>query len=184
VNRQTFPAILMFAVLLSGCDGKSTTTPETKTPAAPLSAPATEVALRVVKFSQLEEAIRQQAGKIVVLDLWATWCVPCKQEFPGLVELHHRHGKDGVVCMSLTLDEPESKAAALKFLTEKGATIPNFLIEDEESKWQDKWQIGAIPVVFVYGRDGQVAKRFDYSNPDQQFTYGDVEKFVAELLSR
>ncbi len=143
-----------------------------------------KVGLKAVAFADVEAAVKALQGKVVVIDFWATWCLPCKKEFPGLVELHRKYAADGVACMSVSIDDAEDQEAALKFLKSKGATFANFLVAEENSQWKKKWAIGGVPVVFVYGRDGKLAKRFDNSNPDSQFTYNDVTKFVEGLLAR
>ena len=96
--------------------------------------------------------------------------------------MHKHYGKDGVVCMSVTTDEPERKDAALKFLKSKGATFPNYLLDENASLWQEKWTLKAVPAVFVFNREGKRAAKFDNDDPDKQFTYADVEKLVRDLL--
>lgn len=144
------------------------------------------VTLEVVKLDDILARIDKQKGKIVVLDTWATWCVPCVKEFHELVELHERHAKDGVVCMSVTLDEVKAKDKALEFLKKKNAAFGNFIIDApaDDEVWQNKWNIKSIPVVLVFDQSGKLAKKFDKDDPDKQFTYRDVEKFVQGLLSR
>jgi len=56
------------------------------------------------------------------------------------------------------------------------------VIEDKQQAWWDKWNIKAIPIVLVFSADGKLAKKIDKDDPDNQFTYADVEKFVTELL--
>jgi thiol-disulfide isomerase/thioredoxin len=150
---------------------------------APRPAAETKVELQVAGSKAVLAQIAAQRGKIVVVDSWATWCRPCKEEFPKLVQIYRDHAKDGVVCMSVSLDQVDQERDALAFLTAKGATFPNFLI-NEEGTWQDQWNIKAIPMVLVFGRDGKLARKFDLDDPDNQFEYADVEKLVQDLIRR
>ena len=143
--------------------------------------PPAKVELQVVPLDTILKQISAQKGNIVVVDSWATWCGPCKKEFPHLVEIHRDRAKDGVVCMSVSLDQVQQQGDALAFLKEQGATFPNFLVEDDNS-WLDKWNIKGIPVVLVFGRDGKLLRKFDRDDPDNQFTYADVARFVRELV--
>src|SRR5438270_110417 len=97
---------------------------------AQTGAPAAAVDIKLVKLDGLLNAVKSQAGNVVVMDVWATWCVPCKKEFPRLVMLHEQYAKDGLVCMSLSVDEKEDSAAALAFLKGKQAGFANFLIDE------------------------------------------------------
>lgn len=152
--------------------------------AAPEPGKKGEVTLEVLKLDDILARIAQQKGKIVVLDTWATWCVPCVREFPELVKLHERHAKDGVVCMSVTIDEVKKKDAVLKFLKDKNAAFANFLVDApaDDEVWQNKWNVKGVPIVLVFDRSGKLAKKLDNDDPDNQFTYKDVEKVVQGLL--
>jgi len=97
--------------------------------------------------------------------------------------MHKKHGKDGVVCMSVSVDLVEDKDKALKFLRAKGATFANYLLDDETQVWQDHWDLSGPPAVLVYGRDGKLARRF-VNDANGQYTYADVEKFVQKLLNK
>jgi thiol-disulfide isomerase/thioredoxin len=140
--------------------------------------------LEDVKFDDLVKKIEANRGKIVVVDFWATWCVPCRKEFPGLVALHRGHAKQGVVCMSASLDMPEQTEAALNFLKSKDADFANYRLEDYKD-FNGKMDVGGIPVVVVYDRKGVVAKKF-FIDQDKNitFTYADVNKLVDELLAK
>lgn len=146
----------------------------------------TPVEIKLVKYDQLKEAVKAHKGKIVVVDVWGTFCIPCMKEFPHLVELHQQYGKDGVVCMSVSVDDPtpEKKAKALDFLTKKGATFQNFILDEESEVWQKNWKVNGVPIVFVFNRDGSQAVKFDADDPDKQFTYKDVKAKVEELLKK
>jgi thiol-disulfide isomerase/thioredoxin len=136
----------------------------------------------VVKKKGWEAALKDLKGKVVVVDVWADWCVPCKQEFPHLVDLHRRYAAAGLVCVSVSLDDADKQAAPLKFLKAKGATFPNYLLDEPAGTWQKIFDINGPPAVFVYQRDGKLARRFDHNDPDKQYTYADVQKLVQKLL--
>jgi thiol-disulfide isomerase/thioredoxin len=121
--------------------------------------------------------------ELVLIDIWGEFCVPCKAEFPHLVKLHQAHAKDGLVCMSIAVDEVEHKAKAHAFLKKQGAAFANYILSPDSDNWQDHWDITAVPAVLVY-RDGKLLRTFTNDNPDAQYTYADVEKFVLPLLKR
>ncbi len=156
------------------------------------SAPAVRVAepsitLIPVKFDEFRARITANPtkAKFTLVDAWATYCPPCKENFPHLVEMHHKYGDRGLRVISVSLDDPsvpEDIQEAEKFLHEKKAVITNFLIDEEAGVAFDKFDINAIPAVFLYGPDGKEIKRFTLDDPDNQFTYEQVEKVVRDLL--
>jgi thiol-disulfide isomerase/thioredoxin len=112
------------------------------------------------KTETLDAAVKANKGKVIVIDFWATWCKPCVEKFPHLVELHKKHAEKGLVCMSASLDDADDKEMALKFLKEKGAAFPNFLLtatgKDEEKKLEDRYGLeGGIPHMAVFSRTGE-----------------------------
>jgi len=58
------------------------------------------VQLKIVKYGELTEAVRVQKGKVLVVDVWADFCIPCKEEFPNLVRLHKKYAEKGLSCFS------------------------------------------------------------------------------------
>ncbi len=118
----------------------------------------------------------------MVVDIWADFCKPCKEAFPHLLDMQRRYEKDGLVCLSVSVDEPKKRDAALKFLQEQHATIDNYWIDEKEEFWQNKFDTGGPPAVFVFDRQGKRAVKFDNENPDKPFKPADVEKVVQQLL--
>jgi thiol-disulfide isomerase/thioredoxin len=146
-----------------------------------------KVTLKSVRYQDLVKAVRDQRGKVIVIDVWADFCVPCKKEFHNLVELHQKYGDKGLVCMSVTVDPaPEDEqgppAGALKFLTKQKATFANYWLDEKAKVWQERWHIQGPPTVFVFDRQGRRAARFDSENPDKPLKYEDVKKLVEKLL--
>lgn len=152
-------------------------------PAAPAD---DEVTLVKVKYDDYLARIAANKGaKFTVVDAWATWCAPCKENFPHLVALHKKYAKLGLAVVSLSLDDPDQPkklAEALAFLKEKGATFPNYYLAESTEAAFEKLNISAIPSVFLYGPDGKEIKRFTLDDPNNQFTYEQVEAAIKEKL--
>jgi thiol-disulfide isomerase/thioredoxin len=149
------------------------------------TAPA--VVLKPIKYGELAEAVRAQKGKVLVIDVWADFCVPCKREFPNLVRLHKKYAEQGLVCFSVTVDPPsdQAKERCEKFLEKQQATFTNFFMDEPSAVWQNRWDLPGPPCVFVFDRQGKRAGKF-FQDPtaEKGFTYEDVEKLVRELLDR
>jgi hypothetical protein len=99
--------------------------------------------------------------------------------------MYQKYASKGLDVISLSLDDPTDKAAvteAERFLKEKKAVMTNVLLDEAFGEGFEKLDIGAIPAVFVYGPDGKQVKRFTMDDPNNQFTYDEVEKAVVSLL--
>jgi thiol-disulfide isomerase/thioredoxin len=143
--------------------------------------PPAQVTLDVVKWPGLEKAIAAHKGKVVLIDIWADFCIPCKREFPHFIELHHKYAKDGLVCISVSVDDIDDKERTLKFLRSQKATTINYLIDESADVWQKNLDATVPPNAIIFGRDGQRVKRFSAEGP---FDYTDVEKAIKPLLDK
>jgi peroxiredoxin len=103
-------------------------------------------------------------GKVVVLDFWATWCAPCRQEIPGFVELQNQYGKDGLVIVGISLDDQGPKVVK-PFMMDNGKTAELF------------GGVDAIPTTFVIDREGKIIHKHVGFVAKSQF-----EKEIKALL--
>lgn len=176
------PAIvLLLAALLAGLGcNRDRPSPSTGSQTQPAT-DTDRIQLHSVQLTEWQKILAEYRGKYIVVDTWATWCVPCRQEFPELVALHRQYADKGVVVISVTIDEPKDANKALEFLRQQRADFPNFLIDYDD--WTNHWNIKGIPCVLVLDREGNLLRRFDRDNPDRQFKYSDVDRFLAELVS-
>lgn len=155
---------------------------------------AAEVTLTAGTWKDVESLIKQQQGKIVVVDIWSTSCLPCMTEFPQLVAMHRAH-KEQLVCVSFNVDYVgiKNKPAEFyrprveKFLKKQKATFANFLCTAESDKVFEALELSSIPAVYVFDKDGKLAKRFDDSlfedGEEEAFTYEkDINPFVKAML--
>jgi hypothetical protein len=97
--------------------------------------------------------------------------------------MHNKYAADGLVCMSVSIDDLDAKDRALAFLKAKKATFANYLLDEKAEVWQNTWDLTAPPAVLVYGRDGKRARKFDSEDPNHPFDYSDVEPLVRKLLN-
>jgi thiol-disulfide isomerase/thioredoxin len=151
------------------------------------TAVSSEVTLVPLKFDAFRArlAANKEKAKLFLVDAWATNCAPCKENFPHLVEMHHKFAPRGLQVLSVSFDDPtEAKdvADAKQFLKEKKAVFTNVLLDEDAGQAYEKFGVNAIPAVFLYGPDGKEVKRFTMDDPDNQFTYAEVEETVAAML--
>ncbi|MEZ6140143.1 MAG: TlpA disulfide reductase family protein [Zavarzinella sp.] len=121
------------------------------------SASADDVKLEKVTFEQLKKAVESHKGKVVVLDIWGTFCPPCKAKYPHLVAMHHKLKDKGLVIISLSVDFTDEEKDVVDFLQSQKAVFPNYLLDDSEEnkvKWDKIWQHNSLPAIHIFGKDG------------------------------
>lgn len=154
---------------------------------SPAAHPLDEVKVETVKFdTYLARIAANKKAKITMVDAWATWCGPCKENFPHVVEMHKKYAEKGLAVVSLSLDdptEPKAMKEVTKFLTAKGATFPNYVLDEEPTDAFDRLKVGGVPAVFFFGPDGKEILRFSGDDAENPFTYEDVEKAAEALLA-
>ncbi len=114
--------------------------------------------LQVVELKDIELIIAQAAAedRVLVIDFWATWCLPCVQMFPELHEGLVGLG-DQVRAVSVTLDDPTREAAAIAFLSEQHALADAYIFKSDSAAQQaladgmgERWNNLAVPAILVY----------------------------------
>jgi thiol-disulfide isomerase/thioredoxin len=113
--------------------------------------PAT--ALTLVDLGGQPVRLEEHRGKVVLLNLWASWCQPCRMEIPGLSELHDTLGDDGLVVLGLSVDSlPRSRIRELR--EELGITYPVVLPTGPlDGSFRER---GVIPHTWFIDREGRV----------------------------
>ena len=94
-------------------------------------------------------------GKVVILDFWASWCVPCRRSFPWLDKMQHKYREQGLVVIGVNLDaEP---AAAESFLRDYPVSFR--IVRDEGAMLARRYDVIAMPSSYIIDRDGAIAVR-------------------------
>lgn len=145
------------------------------------------VGVRVVDKAGYDKVIAANKGKVVVVDCWATWCVPCRKAFPKTVELAKAYADKGVVVVTLCFDNPvkgQAPEGVKRFLALNDAHFENLVSSlDISEDGADVFEIpeGALPHFKVYGKDGKLFKAFE-SGEEKEFKHEDIEDAVKAAL--
>ena len=174
-----FAALLLAALMLQGCAGSGE-----RVEAGP--ARAIPPASTSVVFSNLDgihAQIARHRGRPLLLNFWATWCVPCVEELPDLALLAEEYGEEGPAFVGISFDAwvtgggDETETKVRDALATAGATYANLIYEGDQDPILSAFDLpGPIPYSILYDRDGQT-----------DFIWGgaiDIDRFrqaVAEL---
>jgi thiol-disulfide isomerase/thioredoxin len=141
-----------------------------------------EIKLEKIKAADVEKAVAAHKGKVVVVDVWASFCAPCMKKFPHLVQLHKELAKEGLVCISLSVDiDDEGYAKALEFLQKQGAAFPNYVLVDTEEnkdKLEKTLEHTACPIVHVFDRNGKKIQTWDTKIEEDK-----IDALIKKLLN-
>jgi thiol-disulfide isomerase/thioredoxin len=130
---------------------------------APLSAAVMDA--RIDLLSGGAKKLSDFSGKVLVVDLWATWCGPCRQEIPHLVEIADEYKDKGVEVIGLTNEDPESDSAKVdRFSKSFQINYPIGWASPEIEEGLMRGRNG-IPQTFILGRDGKLLNHFVGFNP-------------------
>lgn len=113
-------------------------------------------------------------GKVVILDFWATWCPPCRQEIPGFISLQQKYGKEGLTVVGVALDAEGAKVVA-PFIKKNGINYP--IVLGNEQVTRAFGGIEAIPTTFIIDREGNIVSKHVGFVPEATF-----EKEIKPLL--
>jgi len=137
--------------------------------------------LKTVAPNDIKDLVAKNKGKVVLLNFFATWCVPCHTEFPDIVKLQNKYKSQGLQVIEVSMNDVSEKDDMQKFLTEQKPPFPVYLAsstEDEFYKAVDTRWDTALPMTMIYDRDGKVRNFYPEARNLAQF-----EKDVAPLLA-
>ncbi len=116
-------------------------------------------AAQLIGRQGLDLLLTKYAGQVVMVNYWATWCVPCQKEFPHAAQLQRVYGSDGLQVVTISLDDPTMAAAVNDFLRSYRANFDNFISGSESSEQTIKdFEIenGTLPYFQLYDRQGSL----------------------------
>lgn len=184
MNKLVSKVIILIVILLSVlfityCDNSSVSREALK---MGISVPQEELKAPDVRFDDLNEEshyLSDYKGDVIVLNLWATWCVPCKLEMPSLNRLHNKYKDKGLKVIAINIEEVPSVEKINKFAEDSG--IEFFLGLDSYATVSALYFTGSVPSTFVIDKDfnivGKVTGTADWST---SIAYRLIENLLAE----
>ncbi len=115
-------------------------------------------AARLADLKGGAETLGQWQGQVLVVNFWATWCAPCREEIPGFVRMQERYGPRGLQFVGVAIDQPDKVA---EFSREFHINYPLLLggLETMELMRQAGNRAGVLPYTLVIARDGKLVSR-------------------------
>ena len=105
--------------------------------------------------------VRAPGARAVVVNMWATWCVPCREEFPDLMRLRRTYGSEGLRLILVSTDFPDQTEPARRFLASQGVDFGSFIKQGDDASFIDgispEWS-GAVPATFIYDSRGELRR--------------------------
>jgi peroxiredoxin len=112
--------------------------------------PAPEFTLKSLKDKNL--SLKELRGQVVMINFWATWCGPCRQEIPALNTLYEKYRDTGFVLLGVNVDS--ESANAVQMVSRLKATYP--ILFDADKRASVLYQVSAMPTTILIDRDGKV----------------------------
>jgi thiol-disulfide isomerase/thioredoxin len=116
------------------------------------------------------------AGKVVLLDFWATWCAPCRKSMPELQALHDKYKERGFTVIGISIDEG-GPAKVKKYVRSKKITYPIAMDSEKDPAWE-AFKVKAVPAAFLLDREGRLVAQWTGAAASRS----ELEQALGKLL--
>jgi cytochrome c biogenesis protein CcmG/thiol:disulfide interchange protein DsbE len=115
-----------------------------------------------------EKRLADYRGQVLMINVWATWCLPCRVEMPSIEALNKAYASKGLKIVAVSIDDPGTDATIRAFVKQYGLTFE--VLHDAQGKISDQYDITGYPETFIVGKDGIIRKKLmsatDWNSPD------------------
>jgi cytochrome c biogenesis protein CcmG, thiol:disulfide interchange protein DsbE len=130
----------------------------------------------------VKKTLADYRGKVLMINIWATWCAPCRVEMPSIEELHRAYDARGLKILAISVDDPDTEPQIRSFVKEYGLTFE--VLHDpggQEGRVSRDYQTTGYPETVIVGRDGIIRKKLlgahDWNSPENRAL---IERLLAE----
>jgi len=130
----------------------------------------------------LDQLITNRNGKVLLINVWATWCIPCREEFPDLVKLAKKYQKLNLEVIGISADYPDEIVSKIRpFVKSQQVNFPIFVQNFDKQEnfinyFSEDWS-GALPATFIYDTSGTQQEFLLGKHSYQEFQKA-IEKFL------
>jgi thiol-disulfide isomerase/thioredoxin len=173
MRRGSSILLISFLLSLGACAPRGGSAPgitRTKAPPDTIVVPVTA--------QDLHARVSRGHASATIVNVWATWCIPCRQEFPALLRVARVHAAKGVKLVLVSADFPDQLAGVHTFLAAQGVTDTTYLKAGEDMAFieaMDHRWTGALPATFIYDRNGRLQSFWEGA--------GDAARFESALTT-
>lgn len=118
-------------------------------------------------------------GNVVMVNIWATWCLPCRVEMPSIEKLHQSYSHRGLKVVAVSIDDPGTAPQVRAFVKQYGLTFD--VLHDPSKRISNSYQTTGYPETVIVGRDGLIRKKLigatDWNSPDNRAL---IERLLGE----
>ncbi len=135
------------------------------------------LAMDIASNNGATKSLSDYRGKVVLLNIWATWCPPCREEMPSIEALHRDLEGEGLAVVAVSVDDPNATAMIREFAKEYDLTFD--ILHDQTQLFRDLYRYFALPETYVIDRKGVIRRKelssHDWNAPEQRL-------FIERLL--
>jgi cytochrome c biogenesis protein CcmG, thiol:disulfide interchange protein DsbE len=128
-----------------------------------------------------EKRLADYRGKVLMINVWATWCLPCRVEMPSIEALNKTYASKGLKIVAVSIDDPGTDASIRAFVKQYGLTFE--VLHDPQGKISDSYDITGYPETFIIGKDGVIRKKLmsatDWNSPEARAL---VDRLLVERI--
>ena len=134
-------------------------------------------AIKLVTTSGQQVTLANYRGYVLIMDFFATWCIPCKESIPHISALNRKYGKQGLQVLGVSVDEGSDREVK-NFIAERKISYPVAVAGED---MQTDYGLRSIPTIYVINKKGVVAEKFQgYSEQTGKAMEDAVKRLLAE----
>jgi cytochrome c biogenesis protein CcmG, thiol:disulfide interchange protein DsbE len=133
-----------------------------------------------------EKHLSDYRGQVLMINVWATWCLPCRVEMPSIEALNKSYAQKGLKIVAVSIDDPGTDAGIRAFIKQYGLSFE--VLHDPKGAISDLYDVTGYPETFIVGKDGVIRKKLmsatDWNSPDARALMDRLLSEQSESSSR
>jgi cytochrome c biogenesis protein CcmG, thiol:disulfide interchange protein DsbE len=104
-----------------------------------------------------QKTLADYRGKVLMINVWATWCLPCRVEMPSIEALNKEYAQKGLKIVAVSIDDPGTDSTIRAFVKQYGLTFE--VLHDPQARISEAYDITGYPETFILGKDGVIRRK-------------------------